>query len=56
MVAIVGLIFGALLGAIRAKRRGGSLADILQYAAVHGMILAIAALLAGIIISRNGWL
>lgn len=40
-------LFGVLLGAWRAKKRGGNLADIAQYAAGHG----IAFLLIGFVIS-----
>ncbi len=35
------IIFGALLGWLRATRKGGNLADKFQWAAVHGLILMV---------------
>ncbi|APG46500.1 hypothetical protein [Phaeobacter porticola] len=52
MFVIGALLFGVLLGAYSAKKRGGSLADILQYGAVYGIGFAIVGLIATIIIHR----
>ena len=41
MIVITGLILGAVLGWRRAAKRGGNRADKLQYAAAHGMALAV---------------
>ncbi len=48
-----GLFFGALLGAYRAKSRGGKTADVAQWAAVFAMIFGIIGLFVAIIITRN---
>lgn len=52
MLVIIGVIAGALYGGWRAKSRGGKTADILQYAAVHAMILALAGLFLTLILHR----
>ncbi|MGH1425290.1 MAG: hypothetical protein ACRBBU_11220 [Pseudooceanicola sp.] len=52
MFVFVGAILGALFGANRARNRGGKRADILQYAAVHAMIFALAGLLVTLILHR----
>lgn len=44
MFVIGGFLLGALAGGFRAKARGGKAADILQYAFVHGLILALVGL------------
>lgn len=41
MIFFPAVLFGALLGAYRAHKRGGSGFDIAQYAAVHAIIAAI---------------
>lgn len=50
---LTGLLAGALLGAFRARRRGGKTLDLLQWAAVHAMILGLIGLFALVIIERN---
>lgn len=52
MIILIAAILGAGLGALRARRRKGNLADILQYAAVHALAFAIAGLFATLIIDR----
>jgi len=52
MIVIAAALFGAILGGIRAKKRGGKPADIAQYAVVHAIIFAIAGLLATILLHR----
>lgn len=50
---LAGLLLGALLGAIRARKRGGKPLDLLQWAAVHAMILGLVGLFALVIIERS---
>jgi Na+-driven multidrug efflux pump len=52
MIVIAGLVLGAATGAITAKRRGGSTADILQYAAGYGLAFTIVASLLTFGLSR----
>ncbi len=52
MLVIAALVFGALVGGLRARKRGGNRLDIAQYAAVHAMVFALVALFATIIINR----
>lgn len=37
MILIFAFILGAGLGALRARRRGGNRADVVQYALAHGV-------------------
>ncbi len=53
MLVIAGALFGGIFGAWRAKARGGKRSDILLYAVVHAMILALAGLFATLIIHRG---
>lgn len=52
MIVITGAILGAAGGGLVAWRRKGKLADILLYAFVHGLILAIAGLFLTLILHR----
>lgn len=52
MFVIGGFLLGALAGGYRAKTRGGKTADILQYAFVHGLILALLGLFVTISLDR----
>lgn len=54
ILALSGLVLGAALGAVRARARGGDAADIAQYAAVHGLILALVGLFVAIFLVRTG--
>lgn len=49
---LAGLILGAIAGALRARARGGTAADMAQWAVVHGLILGLAGLLAAILLTR----
>jgi hypothetical protein len=50
---VIGLaLFGAILGGLRARRRGGKAADIAQYAAAHAIAFALVGLLLTIVIHR----
>ena len=53
LIPIFGLLFGAIIGGFRAKRRGGSTLDILQWAAVYALILGTVALFIMIGIDRS---
>ncbi len=48
-----GALFGALLGAGLAKRRGGRAADLLHYAAVLAIIFALAGLFLSVVLGRG---
>jgi hypothetical protein len=52
MIVIGAALIGAVLGGLKAKKRGGAVADIAQYAAVFGLLFALAGLIVTIIISR----
>ncbi len=54
LLATIGLVLGALLGAYVARRRKGVLADMLQFAAVYGLVFALAGLFLSIVILRVG--
>ena len=48
-IVLLFVIFGALLGWMRAMRRDGTLADKYQWAAVHGLILMIVGFIVSVI-------
>ena len=52
MIVISGVVIGALLGAFSARKRGGRLGDILQYAAVYGILFGLAGMLITILAHR----
>ncbi|MBT9382380.1 hypothetical protein KM176_00775 [Pseudooceanicola sp. CBS1P-1] len=52
MLALAGLIIGALFGGLRARRRGGDRRDIWQYAIVHAMLFALVGLFLSILLTR----
>ncbi|ATG42972.1 hypothetical protein PhaeoP18_01007 [Phaeobacter piscinae] len=52
MIVIGALLLGALLGVRAAQKRGGSLADKLQYGAAYAMVFAILGLFATILADR----
>jgi len=53
MIVIAAALIGAILGGMTAKKRGGKLADIAQYAAVYAIGFAIVGMLATILIHRS---
>jgi len=53
MLPLGGLIFGAVLGAYRAKSKGGKPADMAQWGAVFALIFGIIGLILAIIIARS---
>ncbi len=54
LLAAIGLVLGALLGAWVARRRKGVVADMVQYAVVYGLVFALAGLFLSIVILRAG--
>ncbi|MCB4454477.1 hypothetical protein [Leisingera sp. McT4-56] len=52
MIVIAGVLLGALIGAVKARKRGGNTLDMLQYGAVHAIIFGILGLLATILTHR----
>lgn len=50
MIALIAGLFGAVVGALTAKRRKGSAADIAQYAAGYGIAFAIAGVFGGLLL------
>lgn len=48
-----GLLFGAVLGAYRAKMRGGKPADIAQWAGVFALIFGVIGLFIAVILTRT---
>lgn len=54
MIVISSFIFGALLGALRARNRKGNRLDMAYYAAAFGMIFAVIGLFVTIAITRMG--
>ena len=53
ILPLAGLILGALIGAWRARARGGSRLDLVQWGAVHALIGGLAGLFLLIGISRG---
>lgn len=52
MFVIGGLVLGAIGGGLTAKRSGGKVADIAQYAAVFGIACGLAGLFLTLILDR----
>lgn len=53
ILPLAGLVLGAAFGAWRARARGGNRLDVLQWAAVAGMIGGVIGLFALVLISRS---
>jgi len=53
MIVIVGALIGAILGAVIAKRRGGGVLDIAQYAGSFAIAFAVFGLIATVLIERS---
>lgn len=51
-VVVGAVLLGAILGALKAKKRGGNLADKLQYGAVLAIFFGILAVFANVMIYR----
>lgn len=52
ILSLGGLLIGAILGALAARRRGGTTPDILQWAAVGGIVLGLIGLFVAIFLAR----
>ena len=52
MIVIAGLLFGALFGALQARKRQGTGFDIAQYAAAHAILFALLGLFVTILIDK----
>jgi len=52
MFVIGGLVLGAIGGGLRARARGGKLADILLYAAAHAIIFGLIGLFITVYLDR----
>ncbi|WP_425039443.1 apolipoprotein acyltransferase [Primorskyibacter sp. S187A] len=52
MLVIGGLILGAGIGGYTAKKRGGTRADILQYAAGYGLAFCLLGTIATLVVHR----
>ncbi|MEX0300963.1 MAG: hypothetical protein AB3N24_00940, partial [Leisingera sp.] len=52
MIVIAGVLLGALIGALTARKRGGNTLDMLQYGAVYAIVFGILGLLATIVTHR----
>lgn len=52
MAPVIGLVIGALIGAIVAKRRGGNGLDMAQYAGGFAIIFAVLGLFLAIYLAR----
>ncbi len=52
MIVITATVFGALLGALRARRHGGTALDMVQWAAGFGILFAVIGFIATIVIAR----
>ena len=53
MIIIPSALFGALLGALTARRRGGNRLDMAQYAGVFALIFAVLGLIVTIALDRT---
>lgn len=53
MAPLIGLAFGAVIGATVARRKGGNGLDMAQYAAGFGILFALIGLFVAIILARN---
>lgn len=56
MLVLIGFALGCALGWYRAARRGGRLADRIQYALAHGIPAGLIVLVVLVAAGRLGWL
>lgn len=52
MIVIAGVLIGAIIGGLTAKRRKGDLADIAQFVVVYAIAFGLAGLIATIMIEK----
>lgn len=55
MFAVPAFVIGALIGAWRARKMGGTGLDMLQYGFAHGLALFLFALILTVIADWQGW-
>jgi hypothetical protein len=53
MIVLASILAGAIIGGLKARKRGGAVLDIAQYAASFAIIFGLVGLLATILISRT---
>jgi len=53
MAPVIGLVFGALLGVLVAKRKGGNRLDMAQYAGSFAIIFGLVGLFVAIFLARQ---
>lgn len=53
IIPLAGIVLGILIGAFRAKRRGGKTADLVQWALVYALALGLVGLFVMIGIDRS---
>jgi len=54
ILPIAGFVLGAIAGALAARRRGGGRADMAQWAAAWGIVLAVAGVVVTVTLLRSG--
>ena len=52
MIVLAAALIGAIVGARRAKARGGTRADMVQYGAAHAIAFALAGMVATLVVDR----
>lgn len=52
MIVIGGVLLGGLIGALKARKRGGNTLDMLQYGAVYAIVFGMLSLLVSILSHR----
>ena len=52
MIALIAGLIGAIIGALTARRRKGTAADIAQYAAGYGIAFAVAGIFGGLLLEH----
>ena len=55
MFAVPAFFIGVLIGWWRARKMGGKVLDQLQYAAIHGLVFFLIALVLTVIADWQGW-
>ena len=54
ILGLIGAIIGAIIGWVRATKRGGNIADKLQYAAGHGIALLLVGYFIALFMAKMG--
>jgi len=56
MISLIAFVLGAIWGVFVARKRGGNRLDMLQYAAAHGILFALVAVVAFVLAGRMDWI